>query len=330
MTREEKNELLKLRKGRITVVLGSETGTNITASLELGEAVGKEMRMGNVLYLNTVQTGRALADSIREFADFNFGKGRKDYRIAYETCMSGLITSRRVDLEKLITGRGIKYVIINSWEFASKDYRRKDELIFMLQEWAHNFGVTIIVFAESVKISPVPGKIQRGPGIGKLAACAAEIKSLVVPKDESEDAPELVEVEAGEYAGIATDDLSFAQRYSIIHEYLDEHPEYSLPKTGGLPWQLQFAIVNLALGRSDEVPEEITIDESQSIGHVVVSSSGELVTRVIANIEPEIDKSQYAADQPPEPSGNVSEDATKLKPQPENREEKTRARELLI
>jgi hypothetical protein len=143
-----------LKKSGLTVCVSESTGTNIALSIRTAEHIAKTSAQGNVLYINTVQTSRQLASSIRAHADPEFSEMTKDPRITYESSPYGLILDEKYHYEAQIAKREITYVIINSWEFASKDYRRKGDLIFLLNRWMEKYGMTVLVFAEKMKSAP--------------------------------------------------------------------------------------------------------------------------------------------------------------------------------
>ncbi len=170
-------------RGKITLCMGEETGSNITASLMTAAALARDPRTGPVLYLNTVQPSRKLGMTIRSGIDPAFSSDKKNLRLGFITIEPGLLSGSRYYVEEQIEKMKAKTLIINSLDFASKDYRRKEELIFTVMEWLARYDLNIIIFSEMRKSLPKPGKIQRGGGVGKLAAVAEEIE-IVGENDE--------------------------------------------------------------------------------------------------------------------------------------------------
>lgn len=131
------------------------------------------------------------------------------------------------DLDTLIKGRSIGYIIINSWDFASKDYRRKAALIYLLNGWMDKYNVTVLVFSERMAKAPESQKIARGMGVGKLAAIAQEIKILKEdkPKVEEEDEEENEEIWDESDDDVSDDGVRYwnnkydtiNQAYEVIH-----------------------------------------------------------------------------------------------------------------
>jgi hypothetical protein len=179
------NWLAEAEQGTLSVCVTYSTGRNIALSLKAAEHIAKKTELGNVLYINSVQTSRQLGASIRRYANPDFTSETEDSRIIYESAPAGMLMDDMEEHEHYLESERVKYVIINCWEMASKDYRRKSDLIFTLNRWMHEYGVTIIVFAESNKTSPEAGRIHRGMGIGKLALIAKQVR--VFKKKEKEN-----------------------------------------------------------------------------------------------------------------------------------------------
>ena len=82
-----------------------------------------------------------------------------------------------------------KTIIINSLDLSSKDYRRKEELLYTVMEWLGTYDVSIVIFSELRKRIPKQGKIQQGGGVGKFAAIAEEIQMLGDSEEAAGRAP---------------------------------------------------------------------------------------------------------------------------------------------
>ncbi len=59
------NWLAESEQGTLSVCVTHSTGRNIALSLKASEHIAKNTELGNVLYINTVQTSRQLGASIR-------------------------------------------------------------------------------------------------------------------------------------------------------------------------------------------------------------------------------------------------------------------------
>src|SRR5579872_5960802 len=126
------NWLAETEAGTLSVCVTYSTGRNLALSLKTAEYIAKSTEQGNVLYINTVQTSRQLGASIRRHANPEFTSETEDARIVYESTPSGLLLDDMDELEHYLDSERVRYVIINCWEMASKDYRRKSDLIFTL------------------------------------------------------------------------------------------------------------------------------------------------------------------------------------------------------
>ncbi len=161
-----------LRGGALTLCVGEETGINIQHSIEMAAQLAAA-KSGPVLYINTIQTPRRLGMSVLSVTGNN---QKSDPNLSFFSCEPGLLSSEKGRIEQCIEALMPKTIIINSLDFASKDYRRKEELIFSVMEWLGRYDTNILIFSELRKSLPKPGKIQRGGGVGKLAAIAEEIR----------------------------------------------------------------------------------------------------------------------------------------------------------
>ncbi|MEP7233738.1 MAG: hypothetical protein ABI778_00450, partial [Ignavibacteriota bacterium] len=165
-------------RGKITLCMGEETGSNISASLLAAAALAREPRTGPVLYLNTIQTPRQLGMTIRSGIDSHYTSEKKDSRLRFYSVEPGLFSGESWAIERLIEETKATTIIINSLDFASKDYRRREELIFTLMEWLARYDLNVIIFAQMRKNLPIPGKIQYGGGVGKLAGIAKSVEMV--------------------------------------------------------------------------------------------------------------------------------------------------------
>jgi hypothetical protein len=102
------------------------------------------------------------------------------------TCAGGTLNTLD-DIVRTQIASGVRFIIINSLEFSSKDYRRKDDLLYQIKIWANEFDVSIILFSERVKSVATKGKIQRGSGAGKFACVAAAITYLSEPEADTDE-----------------------------------------------------------------------------------------------------------------------------------------------
>jgi len=184
MNTYEIETLSAMKRGAVTLCLGSSTGANIKGSLQVADEIARVIKRGKVLYLNTIQTKRQISDGFRKMLGLKIKESAKpnDQIHCITTTVGHLANFEDAVVKSLQTG--VRFVIINSLEFSSKDYRRRDDLIFQILEWTNIFGVGVLVFAEASKTPPRPGKIQRGGAAGKLAAIARSIIRTIEPEEE--------------------------------------------------------------------------------------------------------------------------------------------------
>ena len=226
-----------MKRGAVMLCLGSSTGSNITGSLEAAHRISQTLGRGKVLYINTVQTKRQLAAKVRSVeearsSDAKVGSAEPESgidQIEYMTSEAGMLSG----MGRVITNsirRGVKFIIINSLEFSSKDYRRKDELLYQIMQWTGSFGAGVLIFAESPNVAPKPGKIHRGGGTGKLAAIAKSIIFTADAEDEYEDRSDDNDNDSDDFDDFEIDDLDVLDTDDDDEESDDENEEDEFSK----------------------------------------------------------------------------------------------------
>jgi len=157
MTSYEKEMILSFKRGAVSLCLASTTGANIVASLEIAEHIAKTSERGKVLYINTVQTERQLASEIRSHIDKDYSAEKSDSRITYLSSPPGLLNSLGKQIRRMLD-TGIRFIVINSLEFSTKDSRRKNELLFQIMDWTNIYGAAVLIFGEESETDPITGK----------------------------------------------------------------------------------------------------------------------------------------------------------------------------
>ena len=80
-------------------------------------------------------------------------------------------------ISALISRHKIGVVMINSWEFASRDGRYKDNLLFQLRCLIESQGVSVIIYSHFTNVCALDIGIPQRGSIGKLSAIAGLICS---------------------------------------------------------------------------------------------------------------------------------------------------------
>src|SRR5689334_7171901 len=122
MNTYEIETLSALKGGALTLCLGSSTGANITGSLQVAHEIAYTLGRGKVLYINTVQTKRQLAASVRKMEKSGVAEEENKTEIEYLTSTTGALSELKELIRKYLE-RGVRFILINSLEFSSKDYR---------------------------------------------------------------------------------------------------------------------------------------------------------------------------------------------------------------
>ncbi|HET9135821.1 MAG TPA: hypothetical protein VFO76_04225 [Candidatus Kapabacteria bacterium] len=203
-------DLFEFEQYGLTVYLGENIGDNAVTSMRHAYSLAKNRRFGEVIYLNTYQSEYKLDKTLAAAVS-------KHFTLEMQTTMQiisstlGELANERGMMAKYLAGvrmespvglspaksakkNGVnpftgkepevemvlvrpKVIIINSWEFAAKDCRHRERLLFMINEWVTVRGISVIIYAEDNNRTCRAGKLQRG-GFGKLMGLADMIVSL--------------------------------------------------------------------------------------------------------------------------------------------------------
>lgn len=164
----------------INLFLGSSVGLNIDASLAHAKELLPPKVSGSVLYINTVQSTRSMYQSARKLGlnPQSTGLCQIDHmrNIYILNVMRGDLHKWKEQIKELLDYGYIQYVIINSWEFAARNSRYREEAIFLLKDLTEGLDgvhppMNLLVYAQETNQDPTPQKLQRG-GFGKLSALA--------------------------------------------------------------------------------------------------------------------------------------------------------------
>ena len=198
--------LPKIQPNGITLLLGSSTGSNINASLSHAIELVKSQPSGSVLYLNTVQDTRSMFLSARKLGLDPDGNGlchvdgdvRKVIYILNIT--RGDLYRWRDTIKEFLYMGYIQYVMVNSWEFSSKNSRYREEAVFFMKELTEGLEggyqpIHALIYAEEIPSKPLVQKIQRN-GFGKLTGLVQTVHSISVREqfEKNESIDEMLEL----------------------------------------------------------------------------------------------------------------------------------------
>jgi hypothetical protein len=230
------SDLFEFEQYGLTVYLGENIGDNAVTAMRHAYSLAKNRRFGEVMYLNTYQSeyklDKTLAAAVSKYFTLELqttlsivsstlgelanerGKMAKHlagFRVESPVGLSPSKTVKKNDVNPF-TGTAPevemvlvrpKIIVINSWEFAAKDCRHRERLLFMINEWITVRGISVIIYAEDNNRASKAGKLQRG-GFGKLMGLADMIVSLSdleMERDTQQATNEVVldDVFAGKY-----------------------------------------------------------------------------------------------------------------------------------
>lgn len=207
-----------------------------------------------VVYLNTLVTNAAVMNELArmlpkmdEWVWVSREKGAEcpygDLNIHVIDAPAGTLANNEhlVTLRQHIEKHSVRMLVINSFEFACRTARQKDDLVYELKELRDTYGVSIVVFSHENERNLKVGACSKGP-VGKLAMVSnaiAPLKSLGVelgadlklklqPTDPGAPNSELspgVCVDAGPLLEINGPTEFAITTAKDVHEYLSKLPD---------------------------------------------------------------------------------------------------------
>jgi hypothetical protein len=171
---------LTIEPGEITVILAEDINVATrhachAAKLLADKGIGVQL-------LNCGMMSRRFWKVARDEAASHITDRHGSKMLRLETCIRGNLVADRRYFSDLRAAYGTKVLIISGWEWSSKSWRLKEDLIFHLREIAEEEDVAIIVYSQA-RTHPEQGCVDRG-GVGKLSAIAATIMHIGNDPDE--------------------------------------------------------------------------------------------------------------------------------------------------
>ncbi|MBS1904208.1 MAG: hypothetical protein JSS75_10925 [Bacteroidetes bacterium] len=223
-----------IRKGdivphEINLCLGDTVGENAVTSVRVAYEIAKAQPERAVLFINAFQSSYKFDEACAEAVGPEFvGQARKTFALLHSRV--GEVPSDHQAIMALLEDPrlNIGTVVINSWEFAAKDARTRERLLFLLLRWAAEMNVTVIVFAQQLGSRQVTaGRYERG-WMGKLMGIVARVVRFTREEQLRGDTYRLVMLDrAGEDAKRLDDsDEKSAEREKYVGKYVDDGDGY--------------------------------------------------------------------------------------------------------
>lgn len=193
-------QLPKIQSQNITLLLGKSIGLNIEASVAHTKELLSTAAAGSVIYINTVQSKRDLRRTLKEHGlkinrgdiceGVDFGEMDYKHNIHFVNVKHGDLYKIKPKLKALLYDGYIQYVVINSWEFSSRNSRYRDEAIFMLKDLTDGLDeernpVSVLVYAQQTSSEIIPEMLQHR--FGKLSGLAKGVEYITQPEEEFAD-----------------------------------------------------------------------------------------------------------------------------------------------
>jgi hypothetical protein len=177
MITEHQRKYVNFKRYGLTLVFGDSIGKNVVASMIQAEAIAQTREFGQVLYLNTFQTDERMDETCAAAVHRYFTVNTQDLMSIENSTVGELANDQGMMSRNLVGHFPAKVIIINSWEFSSRDCRLRERLLFRINEWITHYGASVIVYAEARNRSVELGKCQIG-GFGRLTALANRIENI--------------------------------------------------------------------------------------------------------------------------------------------------------
>lgn len=157
-------------------------GANVMSNTEAAMLKALEMVdsgiFKRVLIINTSTKLRRILKLGRQVSpDGRIGELLTKSPVCIVTAHGGELGRSFPEVEVLIRAHNFDAVIINSWEFASKNYHYRDELLFRIRTATEQNELTMLVYSQAAVKNYTPGSAMRG-SLGKLGIMAAMITYL--------------------------------------------------------------------------------------------------------------------------------------------------------
>src|SRR5688572_10225534 len=124
------NSYLDFTSGDIIVNCGPDAGRNLRESLMHASVIRHMTDVDTILYINLPFGPRRFTMAVNEC----YPTAEQDDAFHKFTIPTGDLYKYAAQIESYFEGSQKGVLILNAWEFASKGYRQREELIFMLNK----------------------------------------------------------------------------------------------------------------------------------------------------------------------------------------------------
>jgi hypothetical protein len=186
------NSYLDFTSGDIIVNCGPDAGKNLRESLMHAAVIRHMSDVDTILYINLPFGPRRFTMTMNEC----YPNADNDGVFHKFAVPGGDLYKYGPQIKSYFEQSKKGVLFINAWEFASKGYRQREELLYFLNTLRTDYNVTIFIYCHADGEEARPGvQHYRRRGLGKLAVFADKIYLLPKPIEVEEEA-ELSAVEA--------------------------------------------------------------------------------------------------------------------------------------
>jgi hypothetical protein len=229
--------------------------TGINESAEYDALFDDKMGNAKVLYLNTLTTDYQLEleliAALPKMDHWLWMERHRGIQFPYEDLSISILSApsgkimkseTKKDLSYYIKDNNIDVVVLNSFEFASRTQREKDDMVAMLKELRDERMVAIVIYTHEPERRLTKGSARRGP-IGALSMLANWVSTveklapelcvpeLVPEENTAEVSPEdgVCKLEESKFEGFDRAEISY-QSAEEVQERLRTAPPELLPR----------------------------------------------------------------------------------------------------
>ena len=175
---DECEEKLGIGLADLSIFYGANVMSNTEAAMRKALEMVDSGIFKRVLIINTSTKSRRILKLARQVSpDGRVGNLITKSPVCIVTAFGGELGRSFPEIEIVIKANKFDAVIINSWEYASKNYHYRDELLFRIRTATEQNELTMLVYSQAAVKDYTPGASSRG-ALGKLGIMACKITSL--------------------------------------------------------------------------------------------------------------------------------------------------------
>lgn len=226
------NNNIKIEPGEITIVLADDMNALVNHACHMAKAFAEKKTPTHLV--NAGMASRRFWGIARSIAPEHITERHGSRFFHIKSTIRGELYNERSYIGNIRERMNTKVLIICGWEWASKNSRLKQDLLFELRAFAEEMNMAIIVYSQA-STDPVPGHIDRG-GVGKIASIALSIVRIDEEDEVVEKAQEPIKIspedeeKAQKFAQLVTKKINDLSRVRAGEEGEPDHEQEEVQK----------------------------------------------------------------------------------------------------